>query len=64
MNENLWNQTVDVATSEIPELAGVTISPDAFRTDLAEQAISNLPDDDTSGRSYTRRDIELREGGE
>ena len=64
MNVDLWNQTVDVATSEIPELAGKEISSDAYRTDLAEAAIANLGGLDTDGTSYTRRDIELLEGGE
>jgi NitT/TauT family transport system substrate-binding protein len=64
MNQDLWDQTVDVATSEIPELEGKEISADAFRTDLAEAAIANLGDMDTSGDSYERRTIELIEGGE
>ena len=64
MNENLWNQTVNVATSQIPDLAGVEVSDDAYRTDLAEAAVGNLSDMDTDGSSYERRTIELREGGE
>jgi len=64
MNENLWNQTVDVATTEIPDLAGVDISADAYRTDLAEDAIANISDMDTDGDGYTRRDITLNPGGE
>ena len=64
MNQELWDQTVDVATSEIPELEGKEIPDEAYRTDLAEAAIANLGDMDTSGDGYERRDIELREGGE
>ena len=64
MNEALWEQTVEVATSQIPELQGVEISDDAYRTDLVEAANANLSDMDTSGDGYERRDIELREGGE
>lgn len=64
MNEDLWDQTVEVATSQIPELEGIEISSDSYRTDLAEAAIANLSDMDTSGDSYERRDIELRQGGE
>ena len=64
MNDSLWNQTVDVATTEIPDLAGVDISSDAYRTDLAEKAIDNLSDMDTDGSGYTRRDITLQPGGE
>jgi NitT/TauT family transport system substrate-binding protein len=64
MNVNLWNQTVEIATTEIPDLQGVTVSDDAFRTDLAEKAIANLSASDTDGDGYSRRDIELKEGGE
>ncbi|MEA1902480.1 MAG: ABC transporter substrate-binding protein [Actinomycetota bacterium] len=64
MNASLWDQTVEVATTQIPDLAGVTISDDAYRTDLAEAAIANLSDEDTDGDGYTRRDIELVAGGE
>ena len=64
MNANLWNQTVEIATTEIPDLAGVEVSSDAYRTDLAEKAIANLSDMDTDGSGYSSRDIELRPGGE
>ena len=64
MNTSLWDQTVDVATSEIAELEGKDISSDAYRTDLAEAAIGKLGDLDTSGDGYSRRDIELKEAGE
>ncbi|MEE8407588.1 MAG: ABC transporter substrate-binding protein [Acidimicrobiia bacterium] len=64
MNVNLWNQTVEVATAEIPDLQGVDVSDDAYRTDLAEEAIAELSDADTDGDGYSHRDIELKEGGE
>jgi NitT/TauT family transport system substrate-binding protein len=64
MNQGLWDQTVEIATTEIPELQGKEISPDSFRTDLAEAAIANLSDMDTDGAGYERRTIELRENGE
>ncbi|HEX9866738.1 MAG TPA: ABC transporter substrate-binding protein [Acidimicrobiia bacterium] len=64
MNQELWDQTVDVSTSEIPELEGKEIPAEAYRTDLAAAAIANLGDMDTSGGGYERRVIELREGGE
>ena len=64
MNENLWDQTVDIATTEIPDLGGVEVSGDAYRTDLAEKAIANLGDMDTGGDGYTNRDITLQPGGE
>ena len=64
MNTDLWDQTVAVATEQITELQGKEISPDAYRTDLAEAAIANLGDADTSGSGYERRDVELKENGE
>ncbi len=66
MNKALWDQTVEVATSQIPDLQGVTIPDSAFRTDLAEKAVADLEADglDTKGTSYTRRTITLRQGGE
>ena len=64
MNTALWDQTVEIATEEIPDLQGVEISDEAYRTDLAELAIANLSGSDTDGDGYSRRDIELKEGGE
>jgi NitT/TauT family transport system substrate-binding protein len=64
MNEDLWAQTVEIATTEIPDLQGVEISSDVYRTDLAEAAIAALGDADTSGAGYARREVELRENGE
>ncbi len=63
MNSDLWGQTVAVATEQIPELKGIEISKDAYRTDLALAAIAKLSDMDTNGSSYTHRTIELKEGG-
>ncbi len=66
MNESLWDQTVEVGTAVVEELQGVTISDDAYRTDLAQQAVDELEAEglDVTGASYERRDIELRPGGE
>jgi NitT/TauT family transport system substrate-binding protein len=66
MNQPLWDQTVEVATSQIPELQGVEISSDAYRTDLAQAAVDALDEAglDVDGSGYERRDIELRPGGE
>lgn len=66
MNEDLWNQTVEVATGQIAELQGVEISSDAYRSDLAQAAVDALEADgmDVDGSSYERRDIELQPGGE
>jgi NitT/TauT family transport system substrate-binding protein len=63
MNADLWDQTVAVATEQIPELQGVEISADAYRTDLAEAAIANLGDADVNGSGYERREIELTAEG-
>lgn len=63
VDQGLWDQTVDVATSE-----GV-ISADpgsgAFRTDLAKAANEalNLEGLDTEGRGYAPTTITLNEGG-
>ena len=64
MNTELWDQTVAVATEQIPELQGVEVSEDAYRTDLAEAAIAMLGDADVNGDGYERRDVVLVEGGE
>jgi NitT/TauT family transport system substrate-binding protein len=66
MNEDLWNQTVEVATGQIAELEGVEITDEAFRSDLAQAAVDALRDQglDVDGASYERREIELRAGGE
>ena len=66
MNDALWDQTVTVATEQLPELQGATISDDTYRTDLAEAAVDALDAAglDVDGSSYERRDIELRAGGE
>lgn len=66
MNDALWDQTVEVSTSQIPELEGVEISDDAYRTDLAEAAVERLESNgiETDGSSYERRDVTLNPGGE
>ncbi|MGH8951031.1 MAG: ABC transporter substrate-binding protein [Acidimicrobiia bacterium] len=63
MNEELWDQTVAIATEQIAELQGVEIPDDVYRTDLAQAAIETLGDADVSGEGYERREIELQEGG-
>ena len=42
MNEDLWNQTVEISTSQITELEGAEITPDAYRTDIACHRQSNV----------------------
>ncbi|HEX2404324.1 MAG TPA: ABC transporter substrate-binding protein [Acidimicrobiia bacterium] len=63
MNEDLWDQTVAIATEQITELQGVEIPEDVFRTDLAQAAVDALGDADVTGEAYESRDIELQEGG-
>jgi NitT/TauT family transport system substrate-binding protein len=66
MNKALWDQTVQVATEQIPELQGVEISSDAYRTDIAQAAVDALEaaDLDVKGDGYERQDITLESGGE
>jgi hypothetical protein len=63
MDQDLWDQTVDVATSE----GILDAEPDsgAFRTDLAEAAVKSLEDEgvDVNGEGWERRDVTLNEGG-
>ena len=63
MNEELWDQTVAVATEQIVELEGVEIPDDVYRTDLAQAALDRLGDADVTGDGFERREIELQEGG-
>jgi NitT/TauT family transport system substrate-binding protein len=66
MNEDLWNQTVEISTSQIPELEGAEISPDAYRTDIATEAMERLEAEgfDVSGEGFEPQSIELQPGGE
>ena len=61
MDQALWDQTVEVSVG-----GGVISEPasdDAFRTDLAEQALKFL-EGDTVGDSYSPIEVELLAGGE
>lgn len=66
MDKALWDQTVEVATGQIPELSGVSIPEDSFRTDHAEAAVATLDDEglDTVGNGFTKLDVTLNEGGD
>ncbi len=66
MNQSLWDQTVEIATSQIAELQGVTISGDAFRTDIAERAVKALEAEglDVNGNGWERIEVTLNPGGE
>ncbi len=63
MDQALYDQTIDVATSQ----GILQAAPDAgaFRTDIAEEAIANLEAAglDVFGNDYTRRTVEVKEGG-
>lgn len=63
MNQPLWDQTIDVATTE----GILKAAPDsgAYRTDLAEAAIKALKDEglDVNGSGWQRIQVELKEGG-
>lgn len=66
MDKALWDQTVEIATSQIPDLEGVEISDDAYRTDLAEAAVATLEGEgiDVAGEGFSKVDVTLNEGGE
>lgn len=62
LDSALYQQTVDIST----EFGVLTAAPDegATRTDLAEAALAQLSDLDTTGESWTRMEIEVTPGGE
>ncbi|MEX2279426.1 MAG: ABC transporter substrate-binding protein [Acidimicrobiia bacterium] len=66
MNGDLWTQTVDVATTQIPELQGVAIPEGSYTTQYAEAAVAALSAEglDTVGSGWERLVVELNEGGE
>ena len=67
MDQALWDQTVAVATTQIPELTGVSIPASSFTAEHAEAAVTALNDDglDTSGSSWQKlTDVKLNQGGE
>ena len=64
MDQTLWDQTVEVATSE----GILAAAPDegAYRTDIAEEAVANLEADgvDVIGDGFEKITVELNAGGE
>jgi NitT/TauT family transport system substrate-binding protein len=61
MDPEQWQQTVDVSLG-----AGIiTEAPpaDAYRTDLAEAALAELGDADTTGTSFQKGEVEVTPGG-
>ena len=61
MDPALWTQTVDVSVGAgiIPEAPPA----EAFRTDLAEAALAELADADTTGESFVKGTVEVTPGG-
>ncbi len=63
MDQALWDQTVEVATSE----GILDEAPDdgAFRTDIVDEALANLEAAglDVTGEGWTRIEVEITEGG-
>ncbi len=64
MDAGLWQQTVEVATSQ-NVIQGVP-PPGSYRTDFAESAVAALEEDglDTVGNSWQRVEVTLNPGGE
>jgi NitT/TauT family transport system substrate-binding protein len=64
MDEALWAQTIEVATSQ--GVIGADPGPDAYRSDLAEEAVAQLvaSDWEVTGEGWTKTEVTLNEGGE
>ncbi len=64
MDQQLWDQTVEVATSE--EIISEVPAEGVYRTDIAEEAMARLEEAgvDVTGEAYEPETVELREGGE
>jgi len=61
MNTSIWNQTVDVAKTA--EIIPGDPDPAAYRTDLAQAALDELADMDTTGSGFTKGSVEVTPGG-
>ena len=66
MDAGLWDQTIEVATTQIPELQGVDIPEGSYTSEYAEAAVAALNEEglDTVGSGWTRMEVQLNEGGE
>ena len=66
MDPDAWAQTVDVATTQIPELEGQEIGDDVYDSSFAEAAVAALEEEglDVTGEDFERTEVELTEGGE
>ncbi|MGQ0847597.1 MAG: ABC transporter substrate-binding protein [Actinomycetota bacterium] len=64
MDKALWDQTVEVAVGQ--RVISAEPGPDAYRTDLAEEAIAALEAEglDVTGEGFSKTAVVLNEGGE
>ena len=64
LEQSLWDQTIDVATSE-GILTAAPVEEDVFRRDLVEQVLKDLEDEglDVIGNNWQRRNVTLEPGG-
>ena len=61
MDPALWDQTVETAIEA--DIIGAEPPADAYRTDLAEQALEGI-DEDAAGEDFEKADVEVTPGGE
>ncbi|MEO6207354.1 MAG: ABC transporter substrate-binding protein, partial [Candidatus Limnocylindrales bacterium] len=61
MDPAQWQQSVDVSTGAA--IIKAAPAADAYRTDLAEAALSELADADTKGSSFAKGAVEVTPGG-
>jgi NitT/TauT family transport system substrate-binding protein len=66
MDPDAWAQTVEVATTQIPELEGAEIGDDVYDSSFAEAAVAALEEEglDVYGEGFEKSEVELQEGGE
>ena len=66
MDPDAWAQTVEIATTQIPELEGEEISDDVYDSSFAEAAVAALEEEglDVTGEDFEKSEVELVEGGE
>ena len=66
MDPDAWAQTVEVATTQIPELEGQEIGDDVYDSSFAEAAVAALEEEglDVRGEDFEKTEVELVEGGE
>ncbi len=66
MDPDAWAQTVEVATTQIPELEGVEVDDSVYDSGFAEAAVAALEEEglDVYGEDFEKAEVELAEGGE